>query len=336
MQRINLQKIVILQERGENMKKQRFVNFILLFSILLIAIFFVFLFKMNHRSEDNKLVGKAEQEIKQLEDKIIAMMNHLNQISFSNFVLVEEKGQNSDSNAQGENKGQDSSSSGQGSSKQGSSESSNGSSSSGNSGNSQSKDTGNQKENTKFELKNSGILSNKGQEVDWDSVKSNAEIVYATWPTAVVDLHELNVKNEDILNFSTVLDQVTLSAKKEDKTATLNNLASLYAFLPNYRSQISEDSKSIHMDYTRACVLNSYALVEQNKWEEMQVQIANAIQYFSNIMNHVEENNAQSQSRISKIYVLLNELSKSVETKDKDLYYIKYRNVMEELVNLQK
>lgn len=315
------------------MKKQRFVNFILLFSILLIAIFFVFLFKMNHRSEDNKLESKAEQEIRQLEDKIIAMMNNLNKISFSNFVLVEEKVQSSDSNSQEENKGQESSGSGQESSTQ---SSSNGSSSSGDSSNSQSKDTSNKKENTKFELKNGGILSSTGQEVDWDSIKSNAEILYSTWPTAVVDLHELNVKNEDILNFSTVLDQVTLSAKKEDKTATLNNLASLYAFLPNYRSQISEDDKSIYIDYTRACVLNSYALVEQNKWDEMKVQIVNAIEYFSNIMNRVEENNAQSQSRISKIYILLNELNKSVETKDKDLYYIKYRNVMEELVNLQK
>lgn len=318
------------------MKKQRFVNFILLFSILLIAIFFVFLFKINHRSEDNKLESKAEQEIRQLEDKIIAMMNNLNKISFSNFVLVEEKVQSSDSNSQEGNKGQESSGSGEESSTQSSSNSSNGSSSSGDSSNSQSKDTSNKKENTKFELKNSGILSSTGQEVDWDSIKSNAEILYSTWPTAVVDLHELNVKNEDILNFSTVLDQVTLSAKKEDKTATLNNLASLYAFLPNYRSQISEDDKSIYIDYTRACVLNSYALVEQNKWDEMKVQIVNAIEYFSNIMNRVEENNAQSQSRISKIYILLNELNKSVETKDKDLYYIKYRNVMEELVNLQK
>lgn len=318
------------------MKKQRFVNFILLFSILLIAIFFVFLFKMNHRSEDNKLESKAEQEIRQLEDKIIAMMNNLNKISFSNFVLVEENVESSDSNSQEENKGQESSGSGQESSTQSSSNSSNGSSSSGDSSNSQSKDTSNKKENTKFELKNGGILSSTGQEVDWDSIKSNAEILYSTWSTAVVDLHELNVKNEDILNFSTVLDQVTLSAKKEDKTATLNNLASLYAFLPNYRSQISEDDKSIYIDYTRACVLNSYALVEQNKWDEMKVQIVNAIEYFSNIMNRVEENNAQSQSRISKIYILLNELNKSVETKDKDLYYIKYRNVMEELVNLQK
>lgn len=317
------------------MKKQRFVNFILLFSILLIAIFFVFLFKMNHRSEDNKLESKAEQEIRQLEDKIIAMMNNLNKISFSNFVLVEEKVQSSDSNSQEENKGQESSGSGQESSTQSSSNSSNGSSSLGDSSNSQNKDTSNKKENTKFELKNGGILSSTGQEVDWDSIKSNAEILYSTWPTAVVDLHELNVKNEDILNFSTVLDQVTLSAKKEDKTATLNNLASLYAFLPNYRSQISEDDKSIYIDYTRACVLNSYALVEQNKWDEMKVQIVNAIEYFSNIMNRVEENNAQSQSRISKIYILLNELNKSVETKDKDLYYIKYRNVMEELVNFK-
>lgn len=323
MQRIKFKKIVILQERGENMKNRQFVNFILLFFIL-----FCFLFILTGCSSKEKdLKNKVESEIKQLEDKIIAMMNNVNKISFSNFILVEEKVQSSDESSQ-----TTSSEEGSQSNSEGASSSQNASSSKEGSGNSEREETSNSKENSKFELKNSGILTNSNQEVDWDSIKSNTEIIYSTWPTTIVDLHGLNVKNEDILNFSSVLDQVTMSVKQEDKIATLNNLASLYAFLPNYRSQISDDNKMINIDYTKACILNSYALVEQEKWEEMKIQIANAINYFSNIMNSIE-GNGQSQSRISKIYVLLNELNSSIDLKDKDLYYIKYRNVMEELIN---
>lgn len=216
----------------------------------------------------------------------------------------------------------------------GSSSSSNASGSSGKSEGNKSKETSNTKENTKFELKNNSVLMGQSQEVDWDSIKSNTEMLYSTWPTVVLDLHELNVNNEDILNFSNVLDQVTISVKQEDKTATLNNLASLYAFLPNYRSQISKDNQSINMDYVKGCVLNSYALLEQEKWDEMQAQLTNAMNYFSNIMNRVEER-GQNQSQISRIYVLLNELNSSINKKEKELYYIKYRNVMEELVNFK-
>lgn len=296
------------------MKNRQFVNFILLCTILTCFIFVL----SGCSKEDEKLINKAEQEIGQLEDKMIAMMNNLNKISFSNFVLVEQKveGDNGNSNESGSET--------QSSSKeQGSSSSS--------SGSSQNENNSNTKESTKFELKNSGVLVNENQEIDWDSIKINAELIYATWPTVVVDLHELNVKNEDILNFSTVLDQVTLSIKEENKITTLNNLASLYAFLPDYRSQISKDNERINIDYTKACVLNSYALVEQEKWEEMRVQLQNAIQYFSNVMNSIETNK-QSQSRISKIYILLNELNNSIDVKNKELYYIKYKNVMQELI----
>lgn len=298
------------------MKKRQFVNFILLCIVLICFIFVL----TGCSKEDKALINKAEQEIGQLEDKMVAMMNNLNKISFSNFVLVEQK-------VEGDNKSSSESNTQKQSSNKEEGNSSNSSSSSG-----QGEEKPNSKESTKFELKNSGVLINENQEIDWDSIKINAELIYATWPTVVVDLHELNVKNEDILNFSSVLDQVTLSIKEENKTTTLNNLASLYALLPNYRSQISNDNKRINIDYAKACVLNSYALVEQNKWDEMRVQLQNAIQYFSNVMNSIE-NNKQSQSRISKIYILLNELNNSIDVKDKELYYIKYRNVMQELIN---
>lgn len=311
------------------MKKHIIVNIILFLFVCGLVIFIVF---VNREPKEKSLVSKAEQEITQLEDKMIAMMNNMNKISFSNFVLVEERTQN--------NEEQDSQSSSGSEGKQtGSSEEQNGSSQGGDSSSksassSKNENTSNTKENTQFEMKNRGTLMGQSQEVDWDDTKSDTEMLYATWPTILLDLHELNVKNEDILNFSTILDQVTLSVKQEDKTATLNNMASLYAFLPNYRSQISEDNQSINIDFVKACILNSYALVEQEKWDEMKIQLVNAMNYFSNIMNRVEEKE-QKQNQISKIYVLLNELNNSIDKKEKDLYYIKYRNLMEELLNFK-
>ena len=44
--------------------------------------------------------------------------------------------------------------------------------------------------------------------------------------------------------------------------------------------------------------------------------------------------NIQNQNRVSKAYILLNELNGCINMQDKELYYIKYRNVMEELMNL--
>jgi len=318
------------------MKKHIIVNIILFLFLCGLVVCIVL---VNRKPEEKSLANKTEQEITQLEDKMIAMMNNLNKISFSNFVLVEEKtesnGGEDAQNSGTEEEKQAGSSGGESESSQGGDNSSSSSDSSKSSSSTKSENSNNTKESTKFELKNSSVLMGQSEEVDWDTMKSNTEMLYATWPTIVLDLHELNVKNEDILNFSTVLDQVTLSVKQEDKIATLNNMASLYSFLPIYRSQISKDNQSINIDYVKACILNSYALVEQDKWDEMKEQIANALNYFSNIMNRIEEKQ-KDQNQISKIYVLLNELNMSVDKKEKDLYYIKYRNLMEGLMNLQK
>ncbi len=301
---------------------------------IIVAILATVVVFATRNTEEKSLTTKAEEQIRYLEDKIIAMTNHLNQIHFSNSILVE-KNTDEDSNSQKQNE-QSNETGSEGSSQQGQSsqQSSSGESSSSSSsqGSQNEQQTSSSEDSLQYEIKNNSILSNTTKEVDWEYMKTNAEIIYSTWPSMMVDLHELNVKNEDILNFSSSLDQVTLAAKQEDKSVTLNNLANLYGFLPNYRSQISENKDEINIDYTKACLLNSYALVEQEQWEEVKKQLENAISYFSNIMNSIN-GNGQKQSHISKIYVLLNELNKTIDYKDKQLFYIKYRNAMEELVN---
>ena len=272
--------------------------------------------------------AKTEEEIEHLEEKIVAMMNRLNKITLSNYVLVEEKtSQNTQTSGNTKQANDNSQEGGEG----GSSQSSDSSSSSGSSDSDSDKEN-TTKENTKYEIVNDSILANKNQTIDWEYIKSSAETIHSSWATLTIDLHSLNVNNKDILNFSSVLDQVTLSAKQEDKTATLNNLASLYAFFPTYIKQISDDNEKINIDYTKACVLNSYALVEQNKWDEMKLQVTNGINYFTNILNSVS-GEKENQNKLSKTYVLLNELNNSIDLKDKDLYMIKYRNVIEDLVN---
>ena len=251
------------------------------------------------------------------------MMNSLNGIMLSNSVLIEEKtSKNSQENQNDQQSTGDSS------------QESGDSSSSSDSNTSENNTKNTSKESTKYEIKNNSILTNKSTEIDWKNVKSNVEAVHSSWATLTIDLHALNVNNEDILKFSSVLDQVTISAKKEDKVITLNNLAALYAFLPNYTKQISDDNEKININYTKAHVLNSYALLEQDKWDDMKSQVSNAINYFTNILNSVNEE-GQNQNKLSKIYVLLNELNNSIDLKDKDLYMIKYKNVIEELMNFK-
>lgn len=309
------------------MKKILLIIVIIAIIVAILAGIVVF---ATQNKEEKSLMTKSEQQIAYLEDKIITMMNYLNHIRFSNTIVVE---QNVDNNSESSQQNKQSSEGSSGDSSSSLQQNGQDSSQSQESSGSENKQEATSAEdNIQYNVKNNSILTNQNQEIDWNYMKNNIEMIYSTWPSMVVDLHELNVKNEDILNFTTVLDQVTLSIKQEDKAVTLNNLASLYALLPNYRSQISQDTDSINIDYTKTSLLNSYAFIEQDKWEEVKVQLQQAIYYFSNVMNRIE-GNGQKQSHISKIYVSLNELNSTVENRDKELFYIKYRNAMEELIH---
>lgn len=306
--------------------------------ILLILIVGVVFFTITSNANENEnLVSKTDNEIKYLEEKIIDIMNNLNQITFSDTVLIEEK-------TQDENKGDEKTNSQQNETTEESSqrgdtktqkESNNSkSSSSSQESNASSQNNENTSDSSKYEIKNNSILVSKTDNINWNYIKSNVENTHSIWSNLILDLHSLNVNQQDILNFSSVLDQITINAKTEDKTTLLNNLASLYSFLPKYREQIyKETNKEINVDYTIACILNSYAFSEQGKWDEANFQLSNAINYFTNIMNNtnIQEDN---KNKINKTYILLNELNNSSALNDKDLFLIKYRNVMEELLSI--
>lgn len=304
--------------------------FLIIFSIVIVIIFVAYIVTSTNnyiKSNSKKIDEKTEEEIKQLEEKLVGMINSLNNISFTNTVLKQtsEKSSSTNSNNNSSNNSSDSSSN--------DSNSGQNSQSSGNSDNDSNSISSKTEEQVKYEIQKNDILLIDLSNIDWEYIKANTESIYNLWANLIIDLHELNVNNQDILNFSNTLDQVTLSVKQENKYASVTNLVSLYSYLPTYVNQFSNNENEKNLFLTKNCVLNTYALIEQQNWDEMKKQTASAIEYFSNIMNNIENNERQNKNKITKIYVLLNELYSSIDLKDKELYYIKYRNVMEELIN---
>lgn len=304
--------------------------FLIIFSIAIVIIFVAYIVTSTNnyiKSNSKKINEKTEEEIKQLEEKLVGMINSLNNISFTNTVLKQTSEKSSSTNFNNNSFNNSSDNSSKDSNNEQNSQSSG---SSNNDSNSISSKT---EEQVKYEIQKNDILLIDLSNIDWEYIKANTESIYNLWANLIIDLHELNVNNQDILNFSNTLDQVTLSVKQENKYASVTNLVSLYSYLPIYVNQFLDDENDKNIFLTKNCVLNTYALIEQQNWDEMKKQTASAIENFSNIMNNIENNERQNKNKITKIYVLLNELYSSIDLKDKELYYIKYRNVMEELIN---
>lgn len=187
---------------------------------------------------------------------------------------------------------------------------------------------------TNMTMKYSSILVNPNKKIDWNTIKKETEKMYHTWNTVLIDLNSLNINQDNLLKYTTILDNITKAVQKKDKKMTLYRLAELYNLLVTYTKEYSNDNKRIVILDTRANIMYAYALIEDDKWQDMQNYIKRAQGIYNSLMNGALQNN--SNTNTNKAYILLNELYRSTDTKDKDIFYINYKNLMRELDIIQE
>lgn len=281
-------------------------KYLILFICTIIIICIVFASIMiftNINNDENKVKNKVDEEMSYIEIKLIGMINSLNNIPFSDGILLEQttvKSSNDDSKSESED--------------------------SKNSENTESENY------TKYNVESQNILIGLNKDINWNYIKNSIEELYDSWTTIMIDLHSINVQNEDILKFSNQLDNLILNIQKEDKRLVLTNLSTLYSYIPIYISQYSDDNTKINISYTKSNIINSYVLVEDSNWDEMQAQIMKAQEYFGLIINSINIDN--NQSIVNKTYILLNEMKNVISLQDKTLYYLKYKNLMENAMSI--
>lgn len=294
-----------------------------------------------NKNDRKDVLQKLGNEVEYLDTQILGMLNNINGISYQKYKVESEQVSSKDSTASGgkstgdtspNNSGGNSSgqnSSGGENSKQQSSSQDSQSSEEDSSGSDQNESI------TNYKMESSNIL-NRNQTVDWDSLKRDVENLYDTWATIILDLYKANADNTLTQNFSTDLDTCLAVIKAEDKVKTLETLGKLYDYVPKFSDLNKEKAKVTNVLRTKASVVSAYVLVEKdNQWEEISKQLANAEQNYMPIVNNIDENK-NKEYNVNKSYVLLKELQKSISTQDKDIFYIKYKNLIQELNILQQ
>lgn len=278
--------------------KKYVITIIILFAIILLSIGGYFIYsqaKTNKSNSTNTLKEKGFSEIEFLSLEIVSMMNQINNISYSNFKMVNEEIPNFDQSQEN------------------------------------SIETENTINNSKIE--SDGILTSDNSKIDWNSLKNKIESMYSSWTTVMMDLSTLNVNKENLTQYNNIMDEITKSFEKEDKKASLTHLSDLHNLLSQYLKDFSDDSQKISVFTVKSYILYAYSYCEQDDWDNVTNCIAKAKQEFSNILNN-QMTNVNDIDIINKAYILINELEKNSKNKDKDIFYINYSNLMQELENI--
>ncbi len=270
----------------------------------------------NNQYDEKISKEKVLEEIKYVDSKIISIANGLNNISFSNYRTSNSKidEQNSSSgkeeNSESDEKNNDSSE------EKNSEENSKQNSNSTTKGQSYSE----------VEAKN--FFTNKSEEINWGSLAQTVEELYMSWPTIMLDLQKINVQNSDLLAFSNLINRISVEINNENKNEALNIISSMYSYIPVYVNSFSANNLENKIYSVKSDIINSYTNVSIDNWEEAVKNIDSAINSMEVIIKDVSYT---EKYNIDKSYILLNETKTSITEQNKDIYYMKYKYLMEEI-----
>lgn len=305
--------------------------------ILLIILIGFFMYKVSGKNEKNEdIKSKTLSEIKYIESKFLNLFNQINNINFDKYKIsaseIKESEQKQSSNSSEDSSGNSS----QGSGSKGSSESEG--EESGNSENS--KDSQNSEKSSdssekkqKYKLEETGILT-KDTEINWDQIKNNVEDMYSYLYTTTLDLYQITNEQQDIVNFNKEYDNLTKTVKDEDKEGTLFELATLYDYLPKFMENCTSEEKEKAVIKTKNKVFKAYSILDTEDWPSISENVNSAIQEFTKIVTDINNQEKGNQYNINKAYIMINELQNAVILKDKEVFLIKYKNLLEELENI--
>ena len=304
------------------MKKFKIILYVVLFIAFILLILTIYTSATQNNTEDGK--EKTLSEVEYLEVKLEDLFCKINNVEIRNYKIYTTEIEESQSKSEGS-----SSSAEQNSSSENTSTS--------NSSSSQSEmenSTTNQDKTTTeaYEMIETGVLT-RTEDIDWKTIKNQLELIYTSISTITLDFYNLNMSDDDILNFNKEIDNLTISVESEDKQATLDNLVKVYEYIPKFAQNAITDTLYKTIIDTKLNVFKAYSKLDSEDWDGMSTDITDAINVYSSLLTNAEIE-INKQASVNKGYVMLNELKNAVDVKNSSVFLIKYKNLLEEINNM--
>ena len=149
-----------------------------------------------------------------------------------------------------------------------------------------------------------------------------------------IDLYQTKTNQEDIGNFNKEFDNLTKSAKEENKENYLLELTKLYDYLPKFIENCTSNQSKNVVIKTKNNIFKAYSILDKEDWNQISKNINDASQEFTKLITNTNQNETVNQYNVNKSYIMINELQNAVTLKDKEVFLIKYKNLLEELENI--
>lgn len=167
-------------------------------------------------------------------------------------------------------------------------------------------------------------------EFKWEYVKGDVASLNDCWNNIVLDLTSVDVPNNDILEYSNKLNDLIIAVSEENQSKMLDDLNGMYLKIIAFEETYSDDKNAIKKDKVKSGILSTYDLVNQENFSEAKIQVISLVEKYKEYMDN-DEYVKENAYNLNQVYVLLEEYSASIDSKNIDLIRMKYIVAVEAL-----
>ena len=155
----------------------------------------------------------------------------------------------------------------------------------------------------------------------WNDVKNGVEDLYVSWAIVESDLLTKNeIKQEDLDKISHNIDNLIIATMDENKVNFIKESADMYNNIILVLEKINYNKNKLSILKVKKKIYEAYSYILEDNWDGAGKSLNDANNQLKEIDN-LEE----------KIKVVFNNLSNSVETRNKKIYFIKCSDAINEL-----
>lgn len=166
--------------------------------------------------------------------------------------------------------------------------------------------------------------------INWEVIEKDIESINISLDTIILDLSEVQISNNDLVNFSNELANLNIAVSSKDEYQFMQRCSYLYSLLPTYLEKYSEDKNKINIMKLKSLMVSSFVQSNFFDWENAKATIVLAENKYKEMMDDVDYMEEYSYN-LNKVYVLLQEMKNAINLEEADLSRIKYINFISKI-----
>ncbi len=184
---------------------------------------------------------------------------------------------------------------------------------------------------TENQVENDEIEEDKPKELNWDDISNTTTKINNSLDTIILDLTEVQISNEDLVNFRNHVNNLNIAVTNKDERMLLEEISILYSLLPTYEGKYLDDKNKISIMELKSLVFSSFIYSNLLDWDNAKNTVVSAENKYKEMMDDVDYMKEYSYN-LNKIYILLEEFKTAIDSEQLELAKIKYIEFIENII----